>query len=123
MKLFICSILVLITILYLVFAENAFVSELFDYISANAEIASDLSVPAILREEILANIKEKLAENSFILSFAVGHDDLTAVLDYLADAERQVDGDKGQYLAAIDKLIRETEKLRISETLCMDGII
>ena len=123
MKLFICSIVTLILIFALVFAENAYVANLFDYISSSADTALNLTIPSHDRKELLAKVEKELDESLFVLSIAIGHDDITAVLDYIADAKRQADGDEGQYLAALDKLKREIDRLRTSDTLCIDGII
>ena len=123
MKLFICSIVTLVLIFAMVFTENAYVADLFDYISSSADTALDLTIPPDARKELLAEVEKELDESLFMLSIAIGHDDMTAVLDYIADAKRQADGDEGQYLAALDKLKREIERLRTSETLCIDGII
>ncbi|MBQ7669927.1 MAG: DUF4363 family protein [Clostridia bacterium] len=123
MKLFICSIVTLILMFALVFAENAYVTELFDYISSSADTALDLTIPSNDRKELLVKVEKELDKRLFMLSFAIGHDDITAVMDYIEDAKRQADGDEGQYLAALDKLKREVDRLRTSETLCLDGII
>lgn len=89
----------------------------------DAKVASDLSQSGKTRRDALAEIRKTLEDSSFLLSLSVGHDEIASLLSYLSDAERQVEGDEGQYLAALDKLINQAEKIRITSTFCLDGII
>ena len=89
----------------------------------DAEAASDMSNSDEYRRAALERIRDEIDRSSLFLSLSVGHDEIVSLLSYLSDAERQIEGDEGQYLAALDKFINQAEKIRITSTFCLDGII
>lgn len=123
MKAFCLALTALVLTTAAMTAGGVYIYDLTSDVISNARTASDMSLPEDARRGALNSVKERLDDSSFFLSLFIGHDETASLLSYLSDASRQVGGDEGQYLAALDKLIKQAEKIRMTGTFCLDGII
>ena len=85
--------------------------------------ATDMSRDAGERRASLDKVKDALDGGTLVLTLGVGHDEGALLRSYLSDAYNQIEGDEGQYLAALEKLITEAEKIRMTGSFTLDGII
>lgn len=85
--------------------------------------ATDMSRDAGERRASLDKVKDTLDGGTLVLTLGVGHDEVALLRSYLSDAYNQIEGDEGQYLAALEKLITEAEKIRMTGSFTLDGII
>ena len=123
MKAFCLALTALVLTAALLTVGGIYIYRLTSDVIEDAGTASDMSLSEDERREALESVRERLDGASFVLSLSVGHDEIASLFSYLYDATRQAGGDEGQYLAAIDKLIKQAEKIRITSTFCLDGII
>ncbi len=85
--------------------------------------ATDMLRDAGERRASLDKVKDTLDGGTLVLTLGVGHDEVALLRSYLSDAYNQIEGDEGQYLAALEKLITEAEKIRMTGSFTLDGII
>ncbi len=123
MKAFYLALTALVLTAAALIAGSVYVYRLTSVVTEDAATAADMSLSAAERRSALEKIKERLDGASFVLSLFAGHDEIASLMSYLSDASRQVDGDEGQYLAALDKLIKQAEKIQMTGSFCLDGII
>ena len=123
MKPFILSVLTLALLTAAVTANGNYVVRISEETIALVGEAEDPSANVEERRAAVGKIEKLFDDNMSLLSVSVGHDELSVVRCYVADAKRQTDGDRGQYLAALDKIAEEMEKIVIASAPKVDGII
>ena len=121
MKTFVLALATLALIACAVIANGLYFSHLSDDVLDNIELASDGSLSTSTRLKNIEKIEKGISENAFLISLTVGHDEINSLFAYVSDAKRQITRDEGQCLAAIDKLKREIERLKMTECICLDG--
>ncbi len=122
MKTFVCSLLTVMVITVLVFANGSYFSGLSDKLTGFANEAAGADSDPDERAVWVEKIEECLEDNSFLLSLSVGHDETASLFSYLSEAKHAAYGEDGQFLAAIDKLTRNIERLKKTECFCLDGL-
>jgi len=120
---FTASLITLSVLFTLVILNGIFISDLTSVILNDAEVSRKALNGSELRRAAIDRIERNIEERSFLMSLTVGHDESTAIFSYISDAKRHAASDDDQFLAAIDKLIREVERLRMTECFCIDGLI
>ena len=121
MKTFVCALITFALIVAAVIVNGLFFARLTEDAEENIENAADASLPLSIRAKMIENIEKGISDNAFLISLTVGHDEINALYSYVSDARRQITRDEGQSLAALDKLKREIERLRMTECICIDG--
>ena len=122
MKTFVCAISTFAVLLVLVVINGALFSRVTDSILTGIENASASGANSAERLRAVNDIKKTLGDNSLLLSLSLGHDETSALLAFVSDAEHQAKGDGGQFLSALDKLKGEIERIKTAECFCLDGL-
>lgn len=122
MKTFVCAISTFAVLLALVVMNGSLFSRMTDSILTDIENASASGANSAEKLRAVNDIKKTLGDNSLLLSLSLGHDETSALLAFVSDAEHQADGDNGQFLSALDKLKSEILRIRTAECFCLDGL-
>ena len=122
MKTFVCAVSTFVFLFVLVTVNGTFFTRMTDAILADIDKASADDAGQEERKLALSEIRKTLNDNSFVISLSLGHDDVSALLAFVSDAERQINGDEGQFLSALDKLKTDVKRLKTSECFCFDGL-
>ena len=122
MKTFVCAISTFAVLLALVVMNGSLFSRMTDSILTDIENASASGTNSAERLRAVNDIKKTLGDNSLLLSLSLSHDETSALLAFVSDAEHQADGDNGQFLSALDKLKAEIGRIKTAECFCLDGL-
>ena len=122
MKTFVCAISTFAVLLALVVINGALFSRMTDSILTDIENASAPDANSAEKLRAVNDIKKTLDDNSLLLSLSLGHDETSALLAFVSDAEHQADGDNGQFLSALEKLKAKIGRIKTAECFCLDGL-